>query len=74
MGCYHVAGAPSTHVVRGNVAHVKHPITSIRTTVRGSNGVRITGLRGKLPIITAVTNNTPVVNFLNAMANVIRTF
>lgn len=74
VGCYHAVGAPSTHVVRGNVDHLKHPMGSIRITVRGIKGVRITGLRGKLAMVTAVSNNTPVLNFLNAMANVIQTF
>lgn len=74
VGCYHAMGAPSTHVVRGKVDHLNHPMGSMRTTVRGMKGVRITGLRGKLPMVTAVTNNTPVLNFLNAMANVMHTF
>lgn len=43
-------------------------------TVRGINGLRVTGLRGKFPLVTAATTNTPVLNFLNAMANVIHTF
>lgn len=74
VGCYQAVGAPSTHVVRGNVDHLKHPVGSMRTTVRGINGVRITGLRGKLAMVTAVSNNTPVLKFLNAIANVIHTF
>ncbi len=74
VGCYHITGAPTSGVVRGKLRHVSHPTTRIRTTLRGTNGLRVTGLRGKLSIVTAVSSKTPVVNFLNAILNVIGTF